>query len=425
MLFFLISVNASAAETTVVEVEPVPVLSAAELKELVGPIALYPDDLLAIVLPASTFPLQIVAAARFRADAANANKEPDATWDESIVALLNYPEALALLNDDIDWTWSLGEAVLTQETEVMQAVQAFRQEAYAAGNIDSDDKQTVTVREESVVIEPVTEEVVYVPYYEPAEVLVYQPRRVYYYYPTAYPLYYYPYDYSHRFYYGAFWGISSYFTLSWVHHNLHHYNHHHRYHRYYGHRYAPRHFGLTRHYRQPRYHQRRFAHRRHHDYAFNGHWRPHRRHVGPRPGSHRSWRQHRNLAKQKRHVRRTGEYHYRELNRKRGFRDHPRSNDKRRYGHRNERTYANAKRHRSEQRVNERRVNERRVNERKVSERKYNGQKFNNKRRSTQARAAERRTPKRQVNNRRSDAQRLSSVHRDVRADMKRRSTAN
>jgi len=174
-------------------VEPAPLLTLTELKKLVGPVALYPDDLLAIVLPASTFPLQVVAAARFRAETANDSAEPNEEWDESIVALLNYPEALALLNDDIDWTWELGQAVADQEEELMRAVQDVRKEAYAVGNIDSDDKQNVYVEDDVVVIEPVDEEVVYVPYYEPEEVVRYQTTRVYHYYPTRYPLYYYPY----------------------------------------------------------------------------------------------------------------------------------------------------------------------------------------------------------------------------------------
>ena len=86
-----------------------PLLSSAELQDLVGPIALYPDDLLAIVLPASTYPLQLVQAQRFRDDLKNdSSLQPEESWDDSIVALLNYPEAVELLNDDLDCTWRLG-----------------------------------------------------------------------------------------------------------------------------------------------------------------------------------------------------------------------------------------------------------------------------------------------------------------------------
>ena len=84
-------------------------LSNVELEELVGPVALYPDDLLAIVLPASTYPLEIVQAARFLEALEDDSKlEPDEEWDESIVALLNYPDVVRMMDEDIDWTWRLG-----------------------------------------------------------------------------------------------------------------------------------------------------------------------------------------------------------------------------------------------------------------------------------------------------------------------------
>ena len=114
-----------AAETPAIGNEDIPLLAAAELEELVGPIALYPDDLLAIVLPASAYPLQIVEAARFLEDLeADASLKPDPDWDDSVVALLNYPEVVALLNDDIDWTWRLGEAVVAQQEDVVSAVES-------------------------------------------------------------------------------------------------------------------------------------------------------------------------------------------------------------------------------------------------------------------------------------------------------------
>src|SRR5262245_12008754 len=92
--------------------------TAEDLRELVGPIALYPDDLVAIVLPASTYPLQVVQAARFLEDRKqNPKLEADENWDDSIVALLNYPEAVKLMNDDLDWTWKLGDAVINQRAD--------------------------------------------------------------------------------------------------------------------------------------------------------------------------------------------------------------------------------------------------------------------------------------------------------------------
>jgi hypothetical protein len=90
-------------------------LNSTALEELVGRVALYPDELIAIVLPASTYPLQIVQAARYlEAHESDPTLEPSAEWDDSIIALLNYPEAIELLNTDLDWTWQLGEAVINQ-----------------------------------------------------------------------------------------------------------------------------------------------------------------------------------------------------------------------------------------------------------------------------------------------------------------------
>lgn len=90
----------------------IPKLSDYELQELVGPVALYPDDLLAIVLPASAYPLQIASAARFiEALETDPSLQPDPDWDDTVVALSNYPEVIELLNDDLDWTYRLGEAV--------------------------------------------------------------------------------------------------------------------------------------------------------------------------------------------------------------------------------------------------------------------------------------------------------------------------
>lgn len=80
-------------------------LSADEIEKLIGPIALYPDELIAIVLPASTFPLQIVQAVRFlEKQKTDKSLKPDESWDSSVLGLLNYPEVLNALNDDLDWT---------------------------------------------------------------------------------------------------------------------------------------------------------------------------------------------------------------------------------------------------------------------------------------------------------------------------------
>ena len=213
-------------------------LSAERLDELVGPVALYPDDLLAIVLPASTFPLQIVQAARLLEDRKrDSSLEPDDDWDDSVVALLNYPEIVKLLNDDLDWTWALGEAVLSQRADVLDAIQDFRDRAYAAGNLRTDERQVVTREEDVIEIAPADPEVIYVPYYEPRRVVVYQSAPVYHYYPWAYPVYCYPYPYGYSFSTGFFWGVTTAFTIGWHSHYVHAYPFHHYGHPYYGHYY--------------------------------------------------------------------------------------------------------------------------------------------------------------------------------------------
>ncbi len=261
-------------------------LSDLELEELIGPIALYPDDLLAIVLPASTYPLEIVQAARFLdALAKDPSLEPDESWDESVVALLNYPEVVYMMDKEIDWTWRLGDAVINQQADVLAAVESFRGRAYAAGNLKSDERQTVSRDDGAIEIAPVEDDIIYVPYYEPEEVVVYQPRRVYHYYPYAYPVYYYPYPAGYRFASGYFWGVTTAFTIGWHSHYLH--VHHPSYwgHPYYGHHY------YGHYYRRPSitvfnywYGHRAYS-GSHLRYRDGDHWRPRHHRSGARPAT--------------------------------------------------------------------------------------------------------------------------------------------
>ena len=193
------------------------ILTPAQLQDVVGPIALYPDDLVGIVLPASTYPLQIVEAERFiEKRKQDPSLTPSKDWDDSVVALLNYPEVVHLLSDDLDWTWDLGTAVLNQRGDVLDAIQAFRTRARGAGNLRTDNHQTVTTQNDgSIAIAPADPQVIYVPYYEPERVVVYQTEPVYSYYPWAYPVYYYPYPVGYQFSTGFFWGVTSYFSIGW------------------------------------------------------------------------------------------------------------------------------------------------------------------------------------------------------------------
>ena len=162
--------------------------------KLVGPIALYPDDLVAIILPASTSPLQIVQADRYLDKRKSDPKLPiDDKWDDPVKSLLNYPDVVKKMSNDLDWTSALGEAVVADQGAVIEAVQVFRRKAKAAGNLKSDDKQVVKTQQEIIIIEPANPQVIYVPQYNPSTVVVYSAAPVYGYYPTAYPSYYYPY----------------------------------------------------------------------------------------------------------------------------------------------------------------------------------------------------------------------------------------
>jgi Protein of unknown function (DUF3300) len=184
--------------------------AAESLDALVGRIALYPDDLVAVILPASTNPLQIVQADRFLEKRKTEPKLPlDDKWDDAVKTLLNYPDIVKSMSADLDWTSALGEAVVADLGAVMEAVQAFRRKAQAAGNLKSDDKQVVVVEKEVITIAPADPQVIYVPQYNPSTVVVYSASPYYYgYYPTPYPSYYYPYAPGAAFAAGVIWGAA-------------------------------------------------------------------------------------------------------------------------------------------------------------------------------------------------------------------------
>ncbi len=188
--------------------------SADELEQLVGPIALYPDDLLAIILPASTYPLDVVKAQRFLEKyKADSNLKPDPSLPEPVRNLLNYPDVVKKMNDDLDWVQALGEAVVSQQAAVMDAIQAFRRKASAAGSLKSDDKQIVVTEQEVIKVVPADPQVIYVPQYEPTTVVVQSAPPIYY--PTPYPCYYYPYPPGAAFATGLFFGAMTAWAFNW------------------------------------------------------------------------------------------------------------------------------------------------------------------------------------------------------------------
>jgi len=183
--------------------------SAEELDKLVGPIALYPDDLVAIILPASTFPVEIVQADRFldkrKSDPKLAVNE---NWDDSVKALVNYPDVVKKMSTDLDWTTDLGEAVVADQKAVLDAIQAFRRKTQSVGNLKSDAKQTVVVEKEVITIVPANPEVIYVPQYNPTTVVVAGGYSGWGYWPSPYPVYYYPYPPGAAFATGLIWGAA-------------------------------------------------------------------------------------------------------------------------------------------------------------------------------------------------------------------------
>ena len=153
-----------------------PAFSQQELDQMLAPIALYPDPLLSQILMASTYPLEVVEAARWsrsnpslRGDAAvKAIERQD--WDPSVKSLVAFPQILQMMDEKLDWTERLGDAFLAQESQVMDTVQGLRQRAYAAGNLTSTDQIRVEQQGQTITVEPANPDLIYVPYYDPTVV---------------------------------------------------------------------------------------------------------------------------------------------------------------------------------------------------------------------------------------------------------------
>src|ERR1700681_407072 len=156
---------------------PPPVVAAqqtpAQLQQLVAPIALYPDALVAQILAGATYPDQIVEADRWLQQhtdlkGAQLGQEVDKQpWDPSVKALTEFPSVLANMDKNLSWTSSLGDAYVNQQQEIMNAVQVMRDRAQKAGNLKSTSQENVSQQGQTIVIEPADSQVVYVPEYDP------------------------------------------------------------------------------------------------------------------------------------------------------------------------------------------------------------------------------------------------------------------
>lgn len=172
--------------------------SAAELEKLAQPIALHPDPLIAIILPAAVYPVEIVQAARFVRDTNNIPQVDQQPWDANVKAVAKFPDLVAKMDADLSWTVALGQAFLDQPKELMDTIQDLRAKAQKAGTLRTTEQQVVTVTNVVVIetnvtqvvtvtnqvvqVQPANPQVIYVPTYPPT---VYYPPPTYVYDPYA------------------------------------------------------------------------------------------------------------------------------------------------------------------------------------------------------------------------------------------------
>ena len=169
----LLLASSLALEAPNSEAQSRPQFSQPELERMLAPIALYPDAVLAQILLAATWPADVIEAARWSREHPGLEGEAAVraaagrNWDPSVRALVAFPELLARMAEDPDWTVALGDAFLAQEPHVMDAVQVLRQRARAAGTLASDEHIRVTPSGSSLLIAPAQPQIVYLPYYDP------------------------------------------------------------------------------------------------------------------------------------------------------------------------------------------------------------------------------------------------------------------
>jgi uncharacterized membrane protein YgcG len=164
-----------AAQSTVQNAQ----LTPAQLEQLVAPIALYPDALVAQIVAAATYPDEIAQADRWMQQHADLKGEALAqqvdqqSWDPAVKALTEFPSVLANMDKNLSWTSSLGDAYVNHQQDVMNAVQVMRGRAQKAGNLKTTSQEKVTQKGKTIAIDPAEADVIYVPQYDPW--LVYGP----------------------------------------------------------------------------------------------------------------------------------------------------------------------------------------------------------------------------------------------------------
>jgi len=154
--------------TPAVSAAPV-TLTADQIDQLLGPIALYPDPLLSLIFPAASFPQDVTAAEQWLDDTPNPTEaDIDAqSWDASVKGLVHYPTVLKMMSDQIDWTTTVGAAFVSQQQGVLDSVQRLRAQAQAAKNLQTNQQEQVVTDDGAIRIEPVDPDTIYVPQYDP------------------------------------------------------------------------------------------------------------------------------------------------------------------------------------------------------------------------------------------------------------------
>ncbi|MEE8340000.1 MAG: DUF3300 domain-containing protein [Xanthomonadales bacterium] len=177
------------------------VFSEAELDQMMAPIALYPDSLLAQILMAATYPADVSEAVKWSKDHSDQKGDAavdavqDKSWDPSVMSLVAFPQVLTMMGEQPDWVQNMGDAFLDDSEAVMDTVQKLRLKAQDAGNLATTEQQTVTVQEPSstetiIIIEPANPQIIYVPSYNPT--VIYGT----WWWPHYTPWYYHPYGYG-------------------------------------------------------------------------------------------------------------------------------------------------------------------------------------------------------------------------------------
>jgi len=143
-----------------------------ELDDLLSPIALYPDPLLAQMLPAATYPEDLADAAAWLRSGGDPSRIDDQVWEENVRAIARYPDVLFMMADDLDWTASIGDAFLNQPQDVTNSIQRLRWRAQSLGNLVNTAQQTVITEGDYIEILPAQPQYIYVPQYNPSVIYV-------------------------------------------------------------------------------------------------------------------------------------------------------------------------------------------------------------------------------------------------------------